>query len=186
MRRIAVLLLGLVLLGGCAGVELAPQPTSKVEFSGIWLIDFSGSDSVPDLRHRTGGKTSRRRVRGAVNREALKLFNGSGLAFVVHDFQVLKADKLDIEQGRDSMGVQYSPGVYRDISWGERQRGLWEVQAGWQENDLLVISQAKDLRVVEQFSRPSENRLIVTVNITADDEDMVFVRRFYRQPSLKK
>ena len=169
------------MLCACSGVELAPQSLSNVDFTGTWLIDFSDSDSAPDLRNRGKGKVDRR-ARGAVSREALRIGDGSGLTFVAHDFQVLHADKVDIEQNRDSMGIRYYPGVYRDISWGERLRGLWDVEAGWEENDLVVISTAKDLRVIERFVWTSQDRMRVNVSIAADGEDLTFARSLYRQP----
>ncbi|MEM7080926.1 MAG: hypothetical protein AAF513_20090, partial [Pseudomonadota bacterium] len=103
---------------------------------------------------------------------------GSGLEFVAHDFQVLTADKLTIEQNRDSMGIRYEPGVYRDVSWGERQRGLWEVYAGWELDDLVIISAAPDLKVTERLVRLSARRLRVDVAIRADGEDFQLQRFF--------
>ena len=179
--RVTVCFLSALFLFGCTGVDLAPQSVSNVDFSGTWLIDFGDSDSAPDLRDQ-GKRELYRRARSPVSREALRLGDGSGLTFIAHDFQVLSADKVDIEQSRDSMGIRYYPGIYRDISWGDRQRGLWEVEAGWEENELVVISTAKDLRVVERFVWTSQDRMRVNVAIDADGEDMAFARSFYRQP----
>lgn len=168
-------------LGGCSsGPNLSPVNPAGVDFSGTWLIDFSDSDAVPDLRNRTGGKSVRRSNR-PLTQEALRLTDGSGLAFVVHDFQVLRADKIDIEMNRDSMGIRYYPGVYRDISWGERQRGLWEVNAGWEDDVLVIISEARNLEVVERIQAQGRGRLRINVAIEADGEEIAFDRFFSRQ-----
>ena len=107
---------------------------------------------------------------------------GSGFAFIVHDYQVLSADKLTIEQNHDSMGIAHEPGVYRDVSWGERQRGLWEVYAGWEDRHLLIISKAPDMLVTERYMVKG-NRLDVAVKIQADDAERV-LRRVYNRRSL--
>ena len=181
MTRLAMLgLLGLVMLG-CSGIELSPVNSSGVDLSGEWLIYFGESDQVPDLRNRAPRK-AKRRLNPTVRDEALRIGDGSGLAFVTHDFQVLHADKLQIEQNRDSMGIRYFPGVYRDVTWGQRQRGLWDVYAGWQEQELVVISEAKDLKVSERFARVAADILVVNVSVEADGEQMDFKRTFRRRP----
>jgi hypothetical protein len=114
-------------------------------------------------------------------RDAVRIAKGSDLEFISVDFQVLRADKMIIELSRESMGIRYQPGVYRDISWGERQRGLWEVTAGWQEDNLVVISEAGRLRVVETLSRTAPNELSVRVNINIDSGEQEIVRVFNRR-----
>ena len=83
--------------------------------------------------------------------EIQRISRGSGLVFIAQDFQVLKAKRLKIEQGSDFMGVQHWPGVYRDVTWGQRERGLWRVYAGWERNDLLIQSKTKDMGVLERY-----------------------------------
>ncbi|XOV82912.1 MAG: hypothetical protein ACFHXK_18900 [bacterium] len=166
---------------GCTGLDLDTVNPPGVNLSGQWLVDFSDSDLVPNLRNRPAGKPSRR-VQGSVNREALRVADGSALAFIAHDFQVLRADKLTIEQNRDSMGLDYQPGVYRDVTWGERQRGLWEVRAGWEDQQLVIVSSARNMRVVERLTLTNPDLLQVQVSIDADGEQLEFLRVFNRQP----
>ena len=168
----------LILLAGCGGVPLDETNPAEVDLSGTWVLNFSASDVVPDLRN---ARPARRGGTPSVRQEALRIATGSGLAFVAHDFQVLRADRLEIEQSRDSMGVQYTPGQYRDVSWGERQRGLWEVRAGWQEAELVVISEARDLRVIERMQLLDAERLKVAIYIMADGEEREYVRTFDRR-----
>jgi len=170
-----------LMLGGCSGIELSPVNPPGVDLSGTWLIDFSASDLVGDLRSNPQSRQILRRE-SSQRRETRRIATGSGLAFVAHDFQVLGADKLQIELNRDSMGIQYQPGVYRDVTWGERQRGLWKAHAGWEERDLVIVSQAKDLEVVERFVRSSPNTLEVHVFIEADGDKAEYIRTFNRRP----
>ncbi len=166
----------LVLLAGCSGIDLDTVNPQGMNLNGTWLIDFTASDPLPDLRNRDLSLSDKSRPR-SVGREAMRIADGSGLAFVAHDFQVLNADKIVIEQNPDSMGVRYQPGVYRDVSWGERQRGLWLVTAGWEERTLVIISEAHDLRVEERFNRDGD-RLVIDVLIDADKQDTKLTRVF--------
>ena len=176
-----LVLLVLLGVGGCSSVDLSPINPPGIDFSGEWVIDFGDSDQVPDLRnHRP--KQSRRSVNPSVRREARRVGGGSGFAFIVQDFQVLGADKLLIEQNPDSMGIRYTPGVYRDVTWGERQRGLWEVNAGWEEHYLVIVSEANNLKVVERFQRAGSGQLIIEISLEADGQEMAFNRTFNQRP----
>ncbi len=179
-RTLAVACLIAIMIG-CSGIDLDTVNPPGVNLSGQWLVDFGDSDLVPDLRNRPPGKPSRR-VQGTVSREALRVADGSAFAFIAHDFQVLRADKLTIEQNIDSMGLDYQPGVYRDVTWGERQRGLWEVLAGWEEQQLVIISKARNMRVEERLQLVSPDLLKVWVYIDANGEKLEFLRVFNRQP----
>jgi hypothetical protein len=94
---------------------------------------------------------------------------------------VLKAKRLKIEQGSDSMGVQHWPGVYRDVTWGQRERGLWKVYAGWELNDLLIQSTSKDMRVLERYRQETKDQLRVQISINADGETIELQRVFRRE-----
>jgi len=91
----------------------------------------------------------------------------------------LRATRLDIEQNPDSMGVRYYPGIYRDVTWGKRQRGLWEVDAGWYEGNLVVQSKADGLLVRETFLTWPANTLSVRVFIQADNLEPITYNRQY-------
>lgn len=179
--RVSAIVAIVVAMIGCTGIDLDTVNPPGVNLSGQWLVDFGDSDLVPDLRNRPPGKPSRR-VQGTVSREALRVADGSAFAFIAHDFQVLRADKLTIEQNMDSMGLDYHPGVYRDVTWGERQRGLWEVLAGWEEQQLVIISKARNMRVEERLELVSPDLLKVWVYIDASGEQLEFLRVFNRQP----
>ncbi len=165
------------MLAGCAGVDLATVNPPGVNLSGTWLVDFSASDPLPNLQP---GSRSTDRKPVSPGREAMRMLNGSGLAFIAHDFHVVKADKIIIEQNPDSMGIRYQPGVYRDVSWGEKQRGLWDVHAGWEDNTLVIISTAKNLRVEERLRREGR-QLMVDILMEADGEKVALRRIFKRR-----
>ena len=179
--RAAFLLIAVILaLSACSsGPTLSTLNPPGLDFSGTWLIDFSESGSVADLGNprRPSAPTDRRMTRG----DAHRIARGSDLEFISGDFHVLKADKLDIELSKDSMGIRYYPGVYRDISWGERQRGLWEVNAGWEEQNLVIISEAGRLRVVETMTRSGPNELTVHVTVRIDGGERELTRVFNRR-----
>ena len=163
-------------LTACTSTPLESDNPAGKNLTGEWLLNATASDVIPE-RHQFGGMPKRKR-RLSSGRRAMPL--GSGLAFVAQDFQVLRAERMVIELNDDSMGFHYYPGVYRDVSWGERQRGLWEVRAGWLDGDLLIESKANDLFVVERFSL-SGNQLSVTVAIEADGETREYVRVYGRR-----
>lgn len=156
-------LLLLALTAGCTGIELDANPPPAFDLSGRWLLVESASESAP----------SRRRLRA----------QGGMLSFVTQDFPVLRATEMTIEQHRDSMGIRYDVGDYRDISWGTRQRGLWEVRAGWHEGNLLILSEANDADARETLSlSPDGERLTVDVRITSSGDDVDLTRVFRRAP----
>lgn len=89
---------------------------------------------------------------------------------------------MHIEQNRDSMGIEYDRGEYRDVSWGERDRGLWRVVAGWNEEGQLEIrSRAADAKAVETLSLEAEgNRLRMNIKIETEGENLDLTRVYER------
>ena len=88
--------------------------------------------------------------------------------FVSHDFHVINAQSLTIELDPISAGLDYQPGTYRDVTFGERRRGLWDIYAGWDGDDLVILSRANKLQVMERISLISPNRLRIIVGIEAE------------------
>ena len=169
--------IGMVVLAGCGGLNLEPTPTQPTNLSGIWQLDKNASDSASGLRNKPSRSV---RPNRSIREEIQLIGRGSGLAFVAQDFQVLKAKRLKIEQGDDSMGVQHWPGVYRDVTWGQRERGLWRVYAGWELNDLLIQSSADDMRVLERYQLLNRDELRVKITVSADGETKELQRLFRR------
>ena len=161
----AICWLQLGLLGGCAGgVTLDPNPPPDFSLAGVWVLDPLDSDSAPKPRQL------RKR--------------GFGIAMAAQDFPVINTRRMRIEQSADSVGIEYDDGVYRDLSWGVRRRGLWEVNAGWEEDgQLLILSEASDAKASEALHLMNAGqRLVVHVQVSADGQTLRLVRTFIRQP----
>lgn len=164
---------------GCSGLQLDLAPSRTVALSGAWVVDAAASDNVgsalrPDAKRGDAGK------RLSTQAEIRRIRLGSGLAFVAQDIQVLQAQRMEIELAEDSMGVQHFPGVYRDVSWGIKERGIWQVHAGWQEDVLVIASQTKGIDVLERYQLLDPNRLVISVDIRADGNQRLVNLAFRR------
>lgn len=150
-----------LVLTACTGTPLEPRPPAGFDLTGTWELIPEQSEQPP----------SRRRLRA----------RGGMLAFVTQDFPVLRARQLAIEQSRDSMGVYYDGRDYRDVSWGARRRGLWQVRAGWLEGSLVILSEAKDAEARETLTlSPDGERLRVDVRVESGGDDVSVSRVFRR------
>jgi hypothetical protein len=153
--------LSLLLLGACARVQLDTAPPAGYDLSGTWLLVEEASEDAPSYR--------RLRAQGGM------------MAFIAQDFPVLRAREMHIEQSADSMGIDYVPGGYRDVSWGTRNLALWEVRAGWHEGRLLILSKASDARAQETLTmQAGGERLVVDVRIDGRGDDIAVMRVFRR------
>ena len=175
-------LIGAMIMVGCGGLNLELTPTQPTNLSGTWQLDTAASDSADGLK----GRPSRRLERNETVRDEIqRISRGSGLEFIAQDFQVLKAKRLKIEQGSDSMGVQHWPGVYRDVTWGQRKRGLWMVYAGWERNDLLIQSTTRDMRVLERYQLINNTQLRVQITVRADGQTKELQRLYRRSGAVR-
>jgi hypothetical protein len=153
----------LIVVAGCGGVPLQSQPPNDFDLSGSWLLVPEASGSPPSDRAL--------RARGGV------------LSFVAQDFAVLRAREMQIEQTAGSMGVYYDGRDYRDVSWGTRRRGLWEVNAGWHEGRLVILSDARDADARETMTlSPDGQRLRIDVEVKSRGETVAVTRVFRRLP----
>ena len=166
-----------VWLGGCSAAPLDRTPPQRFNLSGQWLLLADLSDAGPGARAydisepvRVDPSASQRRSRRSRGR----------FAFIAHDFPVLNARRLEIEQNQDSMGISYDRGGYRDVSWGTRERGLWEVSSGWNDaGELESRWRASDATALENYALSADgDRLTITLNIRAGT-DQFEVRRVY-------
>ena len=161
------------LLTSCSALD--PIVPGGFDLTGDWLLDGDASDAPPDvdaIRRREDRDVVRGRQSDA----------SASAAFAVQDFPVLTATRLEIEQDDESMGIRYDGALYRDISWGERERDLWTVRAGWDEGDLVIRSVRGAIRGREVFALERNGmRLRVTVSIETGGQDVRSVR-VYRRP----
>lgn len=176
LSRLTTALLALVWLAGCTSLsEVAP---AGLDLSGEWVVDEAASDPPPDvdaIRRREDRRVARGRQRDPT---------ASG-AFVAQDFPVLAATRLVIEQDRESMGVHYFRGddsSYLDFTWGLRERDFWQVRTGWQEGELVILSERGGVEGTERLRlEDGGRRLRVSVSVNTGGEkvrsERVFVRR---------
>ena len=180
-KRMFSHLIGAVAVGtlaACSGVPLDVEPPGRFDIGGQWALDAERSDPPPNTR-QIMARADRDFVQGRV-----ALPSGGALAFVTQDFPVLAAKSMVIEQNSDSMGIRYDTGVYRDVSWGERKRGLWKVSAGWFEGDLVIFSKASDTTGRETFRLSGHGQtLVVEVEADSDGEKLAATRVFERVPA---
>jgi hypothetical protein len=165
-------------LSGCQSIDLEQKPVREVQLSGMWTVDQNVSQ---DLENFTKAPSDRPGAKLSVREEIRRIGMGSGFAFVVQGFQVISANKMIIEQDNTSMGVNYDPGTYRDVTWGDRDRDIWRIRAGWQEADLVILSVAQNLRVLERYRLVQRNRMQVRIEVQADGVKRELTRFFDRK-----
>ena len=154
-RFIAVVTLLALGLLGCSGVPLEPTAPSGFDLSGEWVLDDETTVAAGEGRSLRSG-------------------------FMIQDFPLLVARQMRIEQDARSMGIEYERGSYRDVSWGERRRGIWEVRAGWHEGVLYIYSEAPDTSASEVW-RLSENGDRLEINIEVRGAREQTFRRVFRR-----
>ncbi len=166
-------LLAALALAACTS-SLGTRAPAGFDLSGDWLLDEGASDAGPDVA-AIRRREDRKAVRGPQSG------TGASAAFVVQDFPVLSAASLRIEQSRDSMGIRYDDSVYRDISWGQRQRDFWLVRAGWDADALVVRSTRGAVKGVETMTLERNGSVLrVAVRVDAGGEE-VLAERVYRR-----
>lgn len=145
---------------GCTSAPPAVDVPPSFNLSGNWQLVPGQSDVPPTLLQL--------RARGGF------------LHLVTSDFCTLEARSLRIEQDAQSMGIACDEGTWRDVSWGERRRGLWQVQAGWLEDALVILSDAQDARASESFRLEGDRLLTIVIELEAGGERIAITRTFTR------
>ena len=163
---------------GCSAFDLDQRKPEKVDFSGHWVLNLPLSEGVIESpRSRNDVFDSDQiKTEGMASADLLDPF-----VFVSHDFHIINAESLTIELDAVSAGLDYQPGTYRDVTFGERRRGLWDIQAGWDGDDLVILSRTDKLQVKERMSLVSPNRLHIIVGIEAEKKNRDFVKVFDRK-----
>ena len=106
LSRLLVLSAASLLLAGCGQIPLEETAPEQFDLSGHWVQ----ADNAQALRGRNSGMAS---------------------GFMAQDFPLLVAREMRIEQDARSMGIEYARGSYRDVTWGERRRGVSWGRCGW-------------------------------------------------------
>jgi hypothetical protein len=145
------------LVAGCGNIPLEETPPESFDLSGHWVL-ADGQSALMNSRNSAGMNSG----------------------FMAQDFPLLTAREMHIEQDARSMGIEYRRGSYRDVTWGERRRGVWEVRSGWHEGALYIYSEAADISAAEIW-RLSEDgeRLDISISVRGA-RDREFQRVFQR------
>ncbi|MEC9285368.1 MAG: hypothetical protein VYC36_05280, partial [Pseudomonadota bacterium] len=102
-------------------------------------------------------------------------------AFVVQDFPVVAAQRLVIEQNDDSLGIRYSNGTYRDVTWGRTERNFWLIEAGWSNGVFVILSRRDDITGREEMKlEAGGSRLRVMVDVKTEGRDVMIERVYVR------
>ena len=176
MRRVAqpfvLACIGLA-VAGCQYQHV--DPPSSFDLSGTWVLNELESDAPPDpdeIRRREDIDVLRGRQRDAQ----------ASSAFVVHDFPVVGATRMIIEQDDYSMGIEYADGAYRDVTWGERIRDYWTIRASWRADALVIESRRDPIKGTETMRlEDGGRRLRVEVFVKTGGQDVRTVRVFDRR-----
>ena len=165
-------------LVGCSALDLDQRKPEKVDFSGHWELNLPLSEGVTENSRPQNDVFDPNQIRteGMASADLLDPF-----VFVSHDFHIINAQSLTIELDPVSAGLNYQPGTYRDVTFGERRKGLWDIYAGWDGDDLVILSRADKLQITERYSPVSPNRLRIMVGIEVERENRDFVKVFDRK-----
>ena len=176
ISRVAILHGLIFCFCGCSSLVLEERTPAEINLSGHWILNSLISETLEPRNDQGNDGSSVRILSEGIMRPDI----ADPFVFISHDFHILEAKKISIELDLNSAGIDYSPGVYRDITFGERRRGLWNVYAGWEEEELVIVSKADGLDVVERFSMIDRERMQVVVNIRVEKDERRLVRMFDR------
>lgn len=169
----------LVLVAGCTNLATtAPQGS---DLSGHWVLNHERSDPLPAIHPSRSRGSARRESR---SRQGRGDRDGGGFVDPSFQFPVLATEELVIEQDASSMGIDYGDGGYRDVSWGHRERGRFDVDAGWDEDANLIVHMQSDDIDYEETYRLSDDGTRLTLRIKISGEhlkDVDFVRSYDRK-----
>ena len=89
-----------------------------------------------------------------------------------------------IEQTGSTMGIDYKGFPYRDVSWGKRTRGTFEVTAGWIEGELHIRSKRGRMVLTEIYRLSADKQqLLLAVQFRGGSNNgNTFNRVFVRKP----
>ncbi len=161
----------LVFMVGCAGINYEiPQ---SFDLTGSWTLDEESSDLTPDLS-KIQDSEQRRAIAGRQSDPT------NSATFIIHDFPVVAAETMRIEQDDESMGIQFEDAPYADYKWGIQVRNRWRIEVGW-NGESLVISKTRDsVRGSETYTL-NGSVLTIHVRVNAGKERIVLDRIYTRK-----
>jgi len=151
-------------LAACASTLDTSNP-QQVNFSGQWRLVPELSDAPPQFAPNNDGARSTNRRRDD-HLGSLR--------------PVVRARAMAIEQTGSSMGIDYAGFPYRDVSWGKRTRGTFEVTAGWQEDALQIRSKRGRMILTEVYRLSADQQqLVLTVSFRGGSQNGRNFRRTF-------
>jgi hypothetical protein len=160
-------------LAACSHLET--RSPVGVDLSGTWVLDERRSDSPPPL-----GRRSRSEVDDSSSGDGPPRFSGP-----MPLLPMVTATSMTIAQDPTSMGVDYPNQPYRDVKWGTQKRGLYVVDAGWDDKQrLIILTTSKPLDVHETYSiDPSGNTLTLQIDLNGQRMEGRHVTRVFNRSS---
>ena len=145
-----------------------------IDLSGLWVLNAAISDPPPDLSNNKKAE-DQRIVSGRQEQKT------DTTSFITRDFPVLVSDRLQIDQGQESMGITYSDGSYRDIKWGTHRRQIWRVDAVWTAFGLKIYSAREGVRGSELLMLGENGELLRIEVVVLTTGDKFKLKRVYQK-----
>ena len=168
-------------LTACATGSLYTTPEST-DFSGSWILDEENSDTVflrPDFKKAKGGNGRRPPNSGRGAQANRKPGAGNKPANSPQLTPAMVARAMTIEMDETSMGISYPKDTYRDVDWGKREVRNTEIDAGWQENQLVIKTKSSRGTLVETYELVDNGqRLLQTISIKGARFSRDYQRQF--------
>ncbi len=91
--------------------------------------------------------------------------------------------QMTIAQDAASMGIEYPGSPYRDLKWGTQKRGLFTIEAGWDDKQqLIVVTKSDPLNVREIYTLTDADTLVLQIDLQGKHVDSRHLTRvFVRQ-----
>jgi len=134
----------LLALAACSHLET--RSPVAVDLSGTWELDARHSDLAPPLGHRSRSEVEDSDGTGASG-EGPPRFGGP-----MPLLPMVSATEMTIAQDPQSMGIDYPNQPYRDVKWGTQKRSFFTIDAGWDEQRLIIETKSQPLTVREIYS----------------------------------
>jgi hypothetical protein len=168
--KLARIALGCSLLVAAGCSSLSTDVPHAFDLSGDWVIVGSAPDAQVGHPARTGHSD-----------RAGRHGRGANVGFDPATLPMIDAQAMVIEQDATSMGIAYQNGTYRDVSWGERDLRLAEVEAGWDGPDLVIETEGRSYDMVERYRLGSDGNLRLEIHLDPARGDQINVVHIYRR-----
>ena len=131
-------------LAACGHLEM--RSPIGIDLSGTWQLDERHSDSPPPLGRRSQSEVDDSNA-GGPSQGGPPRFSGP-----MPLLPMVSATEMTIAQDPQSMGIDYPNQPYRDVKWGTQKRGLFTIDAGWDQQSLVIETKSQPLTVREVYS----------------------------------